>query len=302
MRIKMDTTAISWIISCSIIAIAASCLIYYLFLSTNKNKEYTPDLNITEKYPSLKNRETFIDKKELSSSTTIKKDDFNEASFFIPWDYNHQDSWDSLDPSFNLCSQGIQQSPLDINDINTIKSSLDIKINYTPEDVYLSSNNKEFKIRTSKKSYLTLKGKKFILEKVNVHTPSEHHINDLRYDMEWELFHRADDKEILILSILFERANKNESVSSIIENIPEKFDFEKKVANFNFKSLVPKQSFYYYAGSLSYPPCTEGVKRLVLKSIVNISEKQLDEFNRKFNYGNVRKIQSKNTREVLNIN
>ena len=293
MQVKIDTKILSMLISSAVVVVIFS-VIYSLSNNayTKKIKPYTPDLDL-EKIDSSysKSVNASIDKKEIST-TPLKKDSFNEESFFIDWSYKDQKAWPTLSQSFLSCKEGVYQSPIDIVKSKTIQSKLDFSINYTTDTIYLSSNNREFKIRpSSSKNYINFQNKKYILEKIDIHAPSEHSFNSMQYELELEFFHSSASSDTLILSVIFEKSDPNPLLDPIISNLPEKFSFETKIPSFNLAMLVKSDSFYYYTGSLSIPPCTQGIKRIVAEKIQPVSEKQLDIFHTSFPYGNSRDTQ-----------
>ena len=296
MQVKIDTKILASLISSVVVVIIFSTVYSISYKSSEKNvKPYTPDMDLNKIDPTYHEEvQASLEKKELST-TPLKKDSFNEGSFFVDWSYSSQKSWPTLDSSFLPCREGKDQSPIDIVKSKTIASKLDFSTHYAKDKIYLSSNNKEFKIRPDKlTSFVTFQGEKYILEKIDVHAPSEHTFDSLQYELELEFFHTLENssKDVLIVSVLYEKSSLNPALDPILQALPEKFNFETKVDFFDISSLITSNSFYYYIGSLSIPPCTQNIKRIVATKLEPISEKQLDEFHAKFSYGNARDTQT----------
>ena len=307
MQVKIDTKILASLIS-SIVVVIIFSTVYSISNKTSKKqvKPYTPDMDLTKIDPSYHEEvRASLEKKEIST-TPLKKDSFNEGSFFVDWSYSNQKAWPTLDSTFLPCKEGKDQSPIDIVKSKTISSKLAFSIHYAKDRIYLSSNNKEFKIRPDKAtSYVMFQGKKYILEKIDVHAPSEHTFDSLQYEMELEFFHTlsSSPEDVLIVSVLYEKSTPNPTVDLLLQVLPEKFNFETKLDIFDISSLITSSSFYYYIGSLSIPPCTQNIKRIVASKLEPISEKQLDIFHTRFAYGNARDTQKPTKQQdILHFN
>jgi carbonic anhydrase len=68
----------------------------------------------------------------------------------------------------------------------------------------------------------------------------------------------------------------------------------------NAESILPaKRDYYRFSGSLTTPPCSEGVLWLVMKEPVSVSEEQVAAFTRSVGFANNRPLQPLNARVVL---
>ncbi|CAF1087406.1 unnamed protein product [Brachionus calyciflorus] len=120
----------------------------------------------------------------------------------------------------------------------------------------------------------------------NIYQGSEHHVNGQKFPLEVHLVHVSDTNKTSVLAFLFQISEKNNSnISGLIDKVG--LDVDEKdfdLASFQLNSIIPDEGnlktdgFYRYLGSLTTPPCTEGVKWTIFRTKINISENQIKEF------------------------
>jgi carbonic anhydrase len=151
-------------------------------------------------------------------------------------------------------------------------------------------------------STLTVGDKIYTLKEFHFHHPSEEHVNGKKYDLVAHLVHADADGHLAVVAILFKRdSTPAPLLDTLWKNLPAEKGrvVEVSSVSINAKDLLPPTAGYYtFAGSLTTPPCTEGVTWYVLKTPVDISEPQLDAFAKIYKHDN-RPIQPTNQREVL---
>jgi carbonic anhydrase len=142
-------------------------------------------------------------------------------------------------------------------------------------------------------SSITLTGKTYELVQFHFHRPSEEKVNGRNFDMVAHLVHKADDGALAVVAVLMERGEENPFIQLLWNNMP----LEKNIAvspptpTINPSSLLPaSRNYYTYMGSLTTPPCTEGVLWLVMKQPVQVSGDQIAIFSRLYRH-NARPIQ-----------
>ena len=120
--------------------------------------------------------------------------------------------------------------------------------------------------------------------------------------MEAHLVHATDDGELAVISVMFSSGfNDNPFLAKIMPKLPLTKGVKKNLVkeNLNAFDIMPDdKNFYRFNGSLTTPPCSEGVLWLVLKNPVPISENQLNAF-RKVLGNNNRPVQPRNARAIL---
>ncbi len=137
------------------------------------------------------------------------------------------------------------------------------------------------------------------------HAPGEERFAGKASVMDAHLVHRSDDGKLLVLAVQFEIGNQpNPVIQAMLDRIPKEKSAEMKVASvtINPLELLPKESGHYtYSGSLTTPPCSEGVTWIEFKQSVIITKEQLDAMQH-FYHGNQRPVQALNDRNIFEVN
>jgi len=212
----------------------------------------------------------------------------------IHWSYEGEggpDNWAKIDPNNKACASGQRQSPIDIRD--GIKVDLEpIKFDYRASTFRIVDNGHTIQVDVGDSS-ITLTGKTYELVQFHFHRPSEEKVNGQRFDMVAHLVHKADDGQLAVVAVLLERGNENPFIQTLWNNLP----LEKNAAVSPPSALVDpmtllpvNRNYYTYMGSLTTPPCTEGVLWLVMKQPVQVSMDQINIFSRYYR-NNARPIQ-----------
>jgi len=212
----------------------------------------------------------------------------------IHWDYEGiggPDNWSRLDPKNTTCAIGKRQSPIDIRD--GIKVDVEpIKFSYRPSTFRIVDNGHTVQVAVGDNS-LSLTGKTYELVQFHFHRPSEEKIDGQRFEMVVHLVHKSDDGQLAVVAVLLERGNENPFVQTLWNNLPLEKHTEvvPPTATIDLNTLLPSNRNYYtYMGSLTTPPCTEGVLWLVMKQPVQVSPDQINIFARLYK-NNARPIQ-----------
>lgn len=212
----------------------------------------------------------------------------------IHWDYEGAggpENWSKLDPRNTACAIGQRQSPIDIKD--GIKVDLEpIKFNYRPSTFRIVDNGHTVQVAVGDSS-ISLTGKTYELVQFHFHRPSEEKINGQRFDMVVHLVHKSDEGQLAVVAVLLERGNENPFVQTLWNNLPLEKNLEVSPPGpiIDPMTLLPaSRNYYTYMGSLTTPPCTEGVLWLVMKQPVQVSPDQINIFSRLYR-NNARPIQ-----------
>lgn len=212
----------------------------------------------------------------------------------IHWGYEGAggpENWSNLDPNNKLCATGQRQSPIDIKD--GIKVDLEpIKFNYRPSTFRVIDNGHTIQVEVGDSS-ITLTGKTYELVQFHFHRPSEEKVNGQRFDMVAHLVHKADDGQLAVVAVLLERGNENPFIQTLWNNLPLEKNSSVSPPSLTIDpaSLLPtSRNYYTYMGSLTTPPCTEGVLWLVMKQPAQVSTDQINIFSRLYR-NNARPIQ-----------
>lgn len=212
----------------------------------------------------------------------------------IHWAYDGAgapENWSNLDPKNKACAIGERQSPIDIKD--GIKVDLEpIKFKYQPSTFRIIDNGHTVQVEVGEGS-ISLTGKTYELVQFHFHRPSEEKVNGQRFDMVVHLVHKSDDGQLAVVAVLLERGTENPFIQTLWNNMP----LERNMAvappttTVDLNTLLPAtRNYYTYMGSLTTPPCSEGVLWLVMKQPVQVSQDQINIFSRLYK-NNARPIQ-----------
>ena len=227
-----------------------------------------------------------------------------QAQWKIPWSYEGPRGtahWGDLDSSYATCKTGKAQSPIDIR--ATQKADLPaIRFDYTSGPLqYLINNGYTVRVNYhGTPDALYIGDKKYELFQFHFHRPAEDYIHGKQYPMEAHLMHKASDGEIVEVVVMLEPGAANDLVQRLWDHMPTVKGDEHEIpgVEINPTGLLPHDlSYYRYMGSISAPPCNEGVVMIVLKTPVSVSADQIVAFAALYPH-DVRPLQPLNGRVV----
>ncbi|WP_245731761.1 carbonic anhydrase [Thiocapsa roseopersicina] len=208
--------------------------------------------------------------------------------------------WGEIDPHFNACKTGKAQTPIDI--ASRIDADLPrIGFHYKPGGHDEVNNGHTIQVDYDTGSTITLDGREFTLKQFHFHTPSENHIDGHAFPMEAHLVHADAEGHLAVIAVMFEEGPENLALATPWAAMPRAQGHTAHLASkASAEALLPADRAYYrFDGSLTTPPCTEGVTWLVMKHPVSASHGQLVKFARAMGHPNNRPIQPLNARVVL---
>jgi len=208
------------------------------------------------------------------------------AQSTTPWDYEGKRgalTWGKLDPAFKACSAGHEQSPIDIRGAHLNKALQPIEFHYIGGPVTLENDGHTVIVHVDPGSYILAGGVRYDLTQFDFHHPAEEPVKGKLTDMDIQLVHRsADGKQaIVVIRLAEDRATPpNAVLADLWPHLPTRTgNTEKVTAIINAGGLLPPDRGYWtYIGSLTVPPCTEGVRWFVLEQEVTLSRDQLQAF------------------------
>ncbi len=200
------------------------------------------------------------------------------------WSYEGEGApwnWGSLKSEFTTCDEGMSQSPIDISQA-TIGTLPAIEFNYSESPLEIVNNGHTIQANYAPGSFISVGGKQYELLQFHFHSPSEHTIGGKAYDMVVHLVHKSADGQLGVVGILFKAGdNVNSTIGKLWLNMPEKSGSTVQVpgVKINAADLLPVDLTYFnYSGSLTTPPCSEGVNWMVLATPQSISTEQVRQF------------------------
>ena len=222
----------------------------------------------------------------------------------VHWAYdgdNGPQNWAKLKPEFNLCAIGKRQSPIAIQSDATLQGPAEpVQFNYTPSRGTVVNNGHTVQVDVEGENSITVRNASYKLLQFHFHTPSEEMINSKRYAMVAHLVHKNEAGQLAVVAVLLEQGEPNAFIDKVWTYMP--LDTNDKVRMpeglLDVNEILPKdQRYYQFMGSLTTPPCTEGVLWMVLKQPVKISPAQYRLFRQQFPL-NARPVQAINGRPV----
>jgi len=219
----------------------------------------------------------------------------------IHWAYEGDGApgnWGKLRSEYAICDKGLRQSPIDIRD--GIKVSLEIiRFEYKPSQFRIVDNGHTLQVNLGEGLAMHVMGKRYELVQFHFHRPSEERVNGKLYDMVAHLVHKNDEGQLAVVAVLFEKGGEHPLIQTLWNNIPLDRDMEVTPAEpIDLAQLLPENRAYWtYMGSLTTPPCTEGVLWMVMKQPLQVSADQVAIFSRLYR-SNARPIQPTNGRLI----
>lgn len=220
----------------------------------------------------------------------------------IHWDYSGEagpDHWAKLDPGYAACA-GRNQSPINLTKL--IEAELEpVVFSYESNGSEILNNGHTVQVNVSPGSGILVDGVRFELKQFHFHVPSENLLNGQSFPMEAHLVHTDQDGNIAVVAVLFSEGTANPALEKAWAQMPKK-EGDKLALSSGVSPLgiLPANRDYYrYNGSLTTPPCSEGVRWLVMKNPVSASKEQIEEFAHTMHHPNNRPVQAVNARPVL---
>jgi carbonic anhydrase len=219
------------------------------------------------------------------------------------WDYgkSHGPShWGEFEPESAQCSNGHRQSPIDIR--NPQRADLPpIQFEYKPDTLDIIDNGHTIMINCDPGSFMFVGGKKYELKQFHFHRPSEEKINGKAYEMTVHLVHADQQGKLAVVAILLQNGEDNPLVHELWNDLPKEKDKEEHFNNIQIdvaRLLPADRGYYTFDGSLTTPPCSEGVMWYVLKHPVTVTAVEIEQFSKLYRH-NARPTQLLYDRVVL---
>lgn len=224
----------------------------------------------------------------------------------VEWGYSGKtgpERWGELSPDFILGKLGRNQSPINIAGDSLIEADLPpIKFDYKDEPLKILNVGHSIDVMYEAGNSIEIDGIRFVLQQFHFHNPSENQIDGVKFPLESHLVHADQNGNLAVIAVMFAAGKENAFIKKIWAHAPGKKGKTATVAGevVNVMKMLPANKDYYrFNGSLTTPPCTEGVRWLVLKDPVEVSGGQVKAFRELIGYANARPIQPINARAIL---
>jgi carbonic anhydrase len=225
----------------------------------------------------------------------------NKSAAKIPWSYEGAagpDKWGQLKPEFSQCTHGTRQSPIDIRDGISVQMD-PVQFDYKSSSFGVIDTGRTVQVNVAPGNAIEVMGRKYELVRFDFQRPSEERIDGRQFDMGVHLVHKDAQGRTAIVAVLLDRGAEQPVIQSVWNNLPlEQGEELTAKAGIDLTQLLPSDRRYFtYMGSMTTPPCKEGVLWMVMKSPVAISSEQLAVFSRLYKM-NARPIQSASGRLI----
>ena len=245
----------------------------------------------------------------------------NDAAVKTPWGYEGDKGpahWASLDPAFALCGNGKFQSPINIS--NKVVNGTDkLIIHYRPAEMVILDNGTtdlligdtqtiindghgvQLNFSLVSNETIRFNNINYRLVQFHIHTPSENKIDGYTFPLEIHFVHQSAHGEVAVISVFATRGKDNPDLQKIIQHLPQEEGEELAIPgeHINPMNLIPeKQNFYTFEGSLTTPPCSEGLQWIVMNETITASPQQIRKLKQAANGSNARPVQPLNNRPI----
>lgn len=201
------------------------------------------------------------------------------------WSYQGNDgprNWGKLDPAYRACRDGHEQSPINIHDAHLNKALPPLEFHYIGAAVTVENNGLTIVVHPNPGSYFTYDGVRYELQEMMFHRPSETAVNGRLDDLDVEFLHQSADGKRAVIEVRFvmDMGGPNATLATLWNHLPATAGATERISDMvNPGGLLPRDRGYWtYMGSLSTPPCTEGVRWFVMEQELSVSRMQLKQY------------------------
>jgi carbonic anhydrase len=221
------------------------------------------------------------------------------------WSYGGEggpEAWGQLKPEFATCATGSRQSPIDIR--SGVKVDLEpIQFDYRPTGFSVVDNGHTIQVNLGGGNSIEVLGRRYELLQFHFHRPSEERVNGRQFDMVAHLVHKDPEGRLAVVAVLLDRGSSQSLVQTVWNNLPLEKNVEQAArVELDMNQLLPADRRYFtYMGSLTTPPCSEGVLWMVLQQPMPVATDQINVFSRLYPM-NARPIQQAGGRLIKQSN
>jgi carbonic anhydrase len=197
--------------------------------------------------------------------------------------------WADLSPEFELCRTGMMQSPIDLTaatpfkgpDLDLEKGRSVLTAERRAHVLDLIDNGHTIQITQDTPISVEADGVSYELVQFHFHAPSEHTVDGEHAPLEVHFVHKSAQGKLVVLGVLVDEGEPNPNWNALIASLPSGPEGSRHVEGLDIDvtelGTLPDR-YYRYEGSLTTPPCTEGVLWVVMSDVLEISPSQLSAF------------------------
>ncbi|WP_375748822.1 carbonic anhydrase [Vibrio sp. HN007] len=214
------------------------------------------------------------------------------------WGYDEHTGPEYWGKISKTCETGKNQSPINISE--TVQGEMQsLNLDYDGKVIGMINNGHTLQAKVEGKNTLTVDNKMFELKQFHFHTPSENLIHNKQYPLEAHFVHVDKEGNLAVVSVMFEIDKPNSQITKLSTNLPEEGEATTLIEPFAISEMLPTYNSYYrFNGSLTTPPCSEGVRWFILSETKTLSTNQEETLNKAMGNNN-RPIQDIYARKVM---
>jgi carbonic anhydrase len=213
------------------------------------------------------------------------------------WTYAEADDWGAIADEFIECTTGREQSPIDLSTSwDHVENTSEVHYEAVP--ITVLDNGHTIQVNAEGAGSVSQQRHEYTLVQFHFHAPSEHTIDGEHHDAEVHLVHKDADGMLAVVGVMIDEGAALEGFDAILDSIgaPGR---EESAGAFDPTVLLPDaRDFFHYRGSLTTPPCSEGVAWRVMTEPIKMSAAQIDELTSHFAEPNNRPVQARHDREA----
>lgn len=199
------------------------------------------------------------------------------------WDYlgvENPSHWGTLSKEYRTCETGNRQSPINITMTHHGEHHQQLLFHYNTSQLHEMNNGHTIQVSHVSGCRVDLNDRKFKLRQFHFHAPSEHHIEGKAFPMEMHLVHQDELGHVLVIAVMMKTDAIQSVLSKLWKWLPEQSEKEVSIPlELSLTDILPTNTSHYtYSGSLTTPPCTEGVQWIVLKEPMHVTQEDVDQF------------------------
>lgn len=247
----------------------------------------------------------------------------NDSGVKVAWGYEGSTgpaNWGNLNPDFAACGNGTTQSPVNISN-KVVNGENELSIYYQADPLVVVDDG-DTTLRIGKtqtvikdghglqvnfptkfeKEIIKLSGREYQLLQFHMHTPGENKLHGKSFPLELHFVHQGRNGTVAVIGVFVRTGEANPVLQKIIDHIPDEIGVAKTIEGekINPRDLIPMgRKYYTFMGSLTTPPCSEGLRWIVMQDSITASAEQIEKIKAAAHGANARPIQPLNDRKVI---
>ncbi|CAM0908238.1 unnamed protein product [Alopecurus aequalis] len=219
----------------------------------------------------------------LPAARAQEETEHEEEFSYSPDAKNGPAHWGEIKEEWSACGKGNMQSPIDLSSdrVSLVRHLGYLNHSYRPAQATIINRGHDIMMRfDGDAGSVSISGTVYFLKQLHWHSPTEHSVDGRRYDLELHLVHESAENKAAVIAIFYEIGAHDAFLHKLepyLHVIADQKDREEKVGLIDPRGARGRASVYYrYMGSLTVPPCTEGVIWTILKRVRTVSRHQLE--------------------------